>query len=70
MLSDEPTAVTKEREWVLIAKFRIRDTPDPAYDVAACERMADGLGRSIWSVLTGIAPVHDVEVETISPNEP
>lgn len=69
-MSDEPTAVTKDREWVLIAKFRIRDTPDPAYDVTACERMADRLGMQIASVLTGIAPVRDVVVETISPNEP
>lgn len=71
MVTDaEPVAVTKEREWVVIAKFRVDDTPDPAYDVSACERMADRLGHTIESVLTGIAPVHGVVVETIEPNEP
>lgn len=70
MSDDEPIAVTKQREWVLIAKFRIDDTPDPAYDVSACERMAERLGTSIESVLTGIAPVRNVVVETLEPNEP
>jgi len=64
-----PEARTKEREWVVIAKFRVNDTPDPAYDVTACERMADRLGTQIESVLNGIAPIHNVVVETLQPNE-
>lgn len=69
-MSDAPVAVTKEREWVVIAKFRVPDTPDPSYDVAACERMAERLGTSIESVLTGIRSTRAVVVETIEPNEP
>lgn len=69
-MSGEPTAVTKTREWVLIAKFLVPATPDPAYDVEECERMADRLGRQIAGVLTSIDAVDAVTVETLDPNEP
>lgn len=40
---EAPAPVTKRRRWRAVVDFRVGDTPDPAYDVAACERLADKL---------------------------
>jgi hypothetical protein len=40
---EAPAPVTKRRRWRAVIDFRVADTPDPAYDVAACERLVDKL---------------------------
>lgn len=67
-MSDEPTAVTKEREWFCAFKFRVPETPDPTYDVAAHERYADALGLQIESALSRL-DASDLVIETLTVNE-
>jgi hypothetical protein len=44
---EAPAPVTKRRRWRAVLDFRVGDTPDPAYDVAACERLGDKLNDLI-----------------------
>lgn len=69
MSSDAPPAVTRDRRWHAVVEFTVRNTPDPNYDVAANDDMADKLAAQIKSVLSGIEPISAVVVEHLEASE-
>lgn len=60
-MSDEPQAVTKRRRWEAVVTFDVDDTPDPAYDVTACEMMLDQLTDAVDEAMRTLAPAEIVE---------
>ena len=70
-MTDEPTPKTKQRRWQAVILLDVPNTPDPVYDVAACERLTDELEREIAQALRGLAMPRfaHVEVDTLQPME-
>lgn len=77
MLDDAPTPVTKTRRWKTVAYFEVEETPDPVFDVAACERLADRLYTEVGEALETVKPgttdavqrVKNVYVEDVMPED-
>lgn len=63
------TPVTKQRTWRLVVDLDVPDTPDPAYDVAACERLADELGTTISAALLTIPQARDFRIDYLGTDE-
>jgi hypothetical protein len=64
-MSDETTPITQRRRWKVVAYFQVDDTPDPAYDVSACERLADALYLDVEDSLKTIPLAREVYVEDV-----
>jgi ribosomal protein S10 len=62
---EEPTPVTKTRRWKTVAYFEVDETPDPAYDVQAHERLADALYKDVEDALKIIPLARKVYVEDV-----
>jgi hypothetical protein len=56
----EPEPVTKRRRWTVLASFDVNNTPDPDYDVAACDVLGDQLHDAVLGALENLAPAEIV----------
>lgn len=63
MSADAPAPVTRPRLWRLVAEFYVDDTPDPHYDPAACDRLADELNDALHDAIEGVGRIADGSVK-------
>lgn len=66
MSSDAPAPVTKRRRWRAVVEFDVDDTPDPAYDVAANDRLADDLVFKIGNALASIGAIESPWIDEVA----
>jgi hypothetical protein len=62
-VSDEPQPVTKARLWRIVAEVMVEDTPDPAYDVRACDKLVDEIGKAALAALERVERVSMVDLD-------